>query len=346
MTIIGPNPADAISDHVEIKAISRNGSRAKRMTRTVWTVYQEAVRQAADIYHFHDPELIPVGLLLRARGKKVIYDIHEDLPKDIMSKFYLPTWSRHAIAWFANKVEGAAVQRFSALVVVTPSIAERFRPLNERTIIVHNYPYSKEIVFAQAAAPWESRNQSVAYVGGITAQRAIREMVYAMALLPENLGARLDLAGNEIMPEANPAEIYRHPGWQRVKHHGFLDQPSTFRLLHTVRAGLVLFHPEPNHVEAMPQKIFEYMGAALPLIASDFPFWRKILGPTQCALFVDPMNPQAIADAIEYILRHPEEAEAMGKRGQAAVLKTYNWDYEAEKLVNLYSGLVDSTCAA
>jgi glycosyltransferase involved in cell wall biosynthesis len=88
------------------------------------------------------------------------------------------------------------------------------------------------------------------------------------------------------------------------------------------------------------------MGAALPLIASDFPFWREILGPIRCALFVDPLDPQAIANAIEYILLHPEEAEAMGRRGQAAVLERYNWDYEAEKLVKLYSGLVNNTCAA
>ncbi len=346
VTIIGPNPADMVSDRVTIKAISRGESRATRMTHTVWRIYQEAWRQRADVYHFHDPELIPVGLLLRARGKKVIYDIHEDLPKDILSKFYLPLWSRRLIAWMAEKVEGVACGHFSALVVVTPSIADRFRPLNSHTVIVHNYPYPKEIVFARESAPWETRRQSVAYVGGITAQRAIREMVHAMALLPESLGAKLELAGNEIPDDAHPEQIYGHRGWARIIHHGFLDQPSTFRLLHNVRAGLVLFHPEPNHLEAMPQKIFEYMGAALPLIASDFPLWRRILGNTGCGIFVDPLDPQAIADAIEYVLTHPIEAEEMGRRGQAAVLNQYNWDTEAEKLINLYSGLVPPTCAA
>jgi glycosyltransferase involved in cell wall biosynthesis len=345
VTVIGPNRSDTTIERVDIKAIPRDDSRFRRMTRVVWHAYQEAIRQKADIYHFHDPELIPVGLLLRINGKQVIYDIHEDLPKDIMSKFYLPIWSRKSIAWFANKVEGFACGHFSALVVVTPSIAARFRPMNERTIIVHNYPYPKEIVFAEPAGPWSDRKQSVAYVGGITVQRAIREMVFAMSLVPESLNATLELAGNEIMPEAKPEQIYKHPGWRRVKHHGFLDQPSTFRLLHRVRAGLVLFHPEPNHMEAMPQKIFEYMGASLPLIASDFPFWRTMLGPYQCALFVDPKDPRAIAEAVEYILRNPDEAEAMGRRGQQAVLDTYNWDSESEKLVNLYRGLA-APCAA
>jgi glycosyltransferase involved in cell wall biosynthesis len=346
VTIVGPHSKDLVADLVRIRSIRGGHSRLGRMTTTVWRVYREALRQNADVYHFHDPELIPAGLLLRAMGKKVIYDIHEDMPKDILSKFYLPEWSRRVMAWTMEQIEGAACGHFSALVAVTPSIAERFLRLNQKTVIVYNYPYPSEIVFAQVASPWEARRQSVAYVGGITAQRAILEMVSAMALLPDSLEATLELAGNEIPEGIQSAALYEHRGWSRVRHHGLLDQPSTFRMLHKVRAGLVLFHPEPNHLEAMPQKIFEYMGAGLPLIASDFPLWRRILGETRCALFVNPLDPRAIAEAIEYILRNPQEAEQMGIRGRAAVLERYNWDTEAAKLINLYEGLVQPLCAA
>ncbi|GAC1681703.1 MAG: glycosyltransferase family 4 protein [Candidatus Acidiferrum sp.] len=347
VTIIGPYTKDVVAaDCVQIRSIPKDRSRLARMTRTVWRVYREARRLNADVYHFHDPELIPAGLLLRAQRKKVIYDIHEDLPKDILSKFYLPAWSRRMLAWMMEKVEGAACGRFSALVVVTPSIAERFLPINQKTVIVYNYPYSAEIVSALAASPWEERRQSVAYVGGITAQRAICEMVSAMALLPKSLDATLELAGNEIPEGIRPEDLHEHPGWARVQHHGILDQLSTFRILHKVRAGLVLFHPEPNHLEAMPQKIFEYMGAGLPLIASDFPLWRRILGEARCAIFVDPLDPHAIAQAIEYILTHPTESEEMGIRGRAAMLEHYNWDTQAVKLVNLYAGLMEPLCAA
>ena len=88
------------------------------------------------------------------------------------------------------------------------------------------------------------------------------------------------------------------------------------------------------------------MGAGLPLIASDFPFWRKIMGESNCALFVDPKNPNEIAEAIQCLLTHPDEAEEMGLRGRAAVLERYNWDTQATKLVNLYSGLIATPCAA
>ncbi len=346
VTVIGPHSGDMVEDDVRVKSIRQDRSRLVRMTRTVWRVYREARKQRADIYHFHDPELIPAGLLLRASGKDVIYDIHEDVPKDILSKHYLPAGTRRIIAWTVGKLENSVAKYFSALVTVTPSIADRFLPLNRRTIVVYNYPDQTETVFLQQPQPWSQRRQSVAYVGSITAQRAIREMVSAMSLLPETLSATLELAGWESPESLCRDGLHGHAGWARVRHHGLLDQPSTIRLLHGVRAGLVLFHPEPNHLEAMPQKIFEYMGAGLPVIASNFPLWRRILGDAKCAIFVDPLDPRQIAEAIEYILNHPDEAEEMGRRGQAAMLERYNWDTEAEKLVNLYAGLLEPTCAA
>ncbi len=346
VTSIGSHCSDMVIDQVSIKSIKRDQSRLARMTRTVWRVYREAVKQGADVYHFHDPELIPVGLLLRARGKQVIYDLHEDYPKDILSKPYLPMWSRWTIAWMIKQLEIASCRHFSALVTVTPSIADRFLTINKRTVVVHNFPSTKDLVLNRPYQPWESRRQSVAYVGGIMTVRSIREMVKAMSLLPESLQATLELAGPHPDGEPTVEELSSQPGWGRVLHHGFIDQTGTFEILHHVRAGLVLFHPIPNHMEAMPQKIFEYMGAGLPVIASDFPLWRRIIGDAGCGIFVDPQDPKAIAQAIEYLLLNPAEAEAMGRRGREAVLKNYNWDVQAEKLVKLYSELVSPPCAA
>jgi len=130
-----------------------------------------------------------------------------------------------------------------------------------------------------------------------------------------------------------------------VRFHGVLDQPSTYRLLRSVRVGVVCEHPIPTFLEAMPVKLFEYMGAGLPVIASDFPLWRKMLNGIECALFVNPLNIRDIADALEYLLTHSREAEEMGRRGQAAVIDQLNWNTQLPKLVGLYSELANNLCA-
>lgn len=339
VTVVGPYTEDTVKDKVQVKSIQREGSKLSRMLKSPWRVYQEARKLDADVYHFHDPELIPVGLLLRAQGKKVIYDVHEDLPRDVLTKPYLPAWSKGAISGFLEALETFAGKQFTALVTVTPTIAERLQKLNQRTVIIHNYPFAEELVSGYSAA-WDTRDEAVAYVGNVNVERAIREMIFAMGELPDSLPATLEIAGTPIPPNANPEELKQSKGWSRVKHHGILDQPSTWRILQRVRAGLVIFRPVPNHTEALPQKIFEYMGAGIPVIMSDFPYWHSLLDPFECALFVDPLDPKAIAKAIEHVLTHPREAEEMGRRGQAAVLEHYNWNSEAKKLVGLYSSLL------
>jgi len=127
VTVIGTNWQSGERDRVRVRSVRGEASRLARMTRTVWRIYRDAKKQRADVYHFHDPELILVGLLLKVSGKNVIYDIHEDMPKEILSKRYLPSWSRELVSWAVGKLEGAASGQFSALVVVTPSIAKRFQ---------------------------------------------------------------------------------------------------------------------------------------------------------------------------------------------------------------------------
>lgn len=345
VTIVVPHTEDSAADHVRIKAVPLERGRTGRITRAAWRIYREALRLDADLYHFHDPELIPIGLLLRAHGKRVIYDIHEDLPKGILSKHYLPVWSRSLISRIARGCESRTCGFFSALVPVTPAIAERFASINKRIVTVLNYPCSNDAASACRPVPYAARQRSVAYVGGITGQRGIREMVLAMALLPESLSATLDLAGNDLPDDVHPEELHRHPGWKRVRHHGILDHPRVACLLNRVRAGLVLIHPRSSFLESLPVKMFEYMSAGLPVIASDFPTWRPIIEDNGCGLLVDPLEPVAIAGAIEFVLTHPDEAEEMGRRGQAAVRAHYNWESQERRLVDLYAELLEPVCA-
>lgn len=339
VTVVGPHTMDTVEERVRILSVKKHSSRIARMTRTVWQVFQVAKNLDADVYHFHDPELIPVALLLRKSGKNVVYDIHEDFPRDLLFKPYLPRWSRQLLSRLAESLEKAACRHFSGLVSVTPSIAARLQAVNQRTVIVCNYPFPEELVGTEAT-DWDSRCLAAAYVGTITPQRGIAEMVRAMACLPDSLPATLQIAGDRIYEGLTKLD-----GWSHVCFHGALDQPSTYRLLRSVRVGIVCEHPIPTFLEAIPVKLFEYMGAGLPVIASDFPFWRKMLNGIDCAIFVDPLKVSEIACALEYLLTHATEAEQMGRRGQTAVIEQLNWNTQLPKLVGLYSELAGNLCA-
>src|SRR5882762_1479507 len=340
VVLIAPHPRDEVVDSVEVKGIQPSGGRLVRMTRTVWSLYREALRQKGDVYHFHDPELIALGLLLAARGKTVVYDIHEDAPADILYKDYIPRPLRRPLTWSVRKLEDAACRRFSGLIAATPTIAKRFYSINPNTVVVHNFPMLDEIA-PNGALPWNERPPAVAYIGSISERRGIREILQALALLPSDNPAQMLLAG-PFSPEELRTELMRLPGWARVKYLRVLDRPSVANLLSRVRLGLLVLQPEPNFRNAMPIKLFEYMAAGIPVIASDFPLWRQIIGEAGCGLLVDPKDPQAIARAMEYLLSHDSEAEAMGRRGRQAACELYNWNSEERVLLKFYSELLET----
>ena len=105
------------------------------------------------------------------------------------------------------------------------------------------------------------------------------------------------------------------------------------------KAGVVFFYPLPNHIDAQPNKMFEYMSAGLPIITSNFLFWREIVEGNECGLCVDPLNPKAIGEAIQYLIDNPAQAERMGGNGRKAVEGKFNWPVEEEKLLALYKEL-------
>jgi glycosyltransferase involved in cell wall biosynthesis len=337
VTIVAPYSGSVRSNDIEVKALPPPHSRGERMVRTAWKIYRAARQTGASVYHFHDPELIPVGTLLKLQGGRIVYDVHEDVPQDILDKAWIPLGMRKLASKAAGLLEAFGALVFDEIVAATPGIAQRFP--KEKTSLVQNFP-RLEALAELGALPYSERQSICVYVGGITSQRCVREMIHAISLLPQSLGARLRLAGAFGPPELE-REVKRMAGWDRVEFLGWLSRESVGPLLHSSRVGIVLFKPLPGYTEAQPNKLFEYMAAGLPVIASDFPLWREIVGGAGCGLLVDPENPQAIAQAIRWLLEHPQEAEEMGQRGAEAVRATYNWDKEEEKLLDLYRRLAN-----
>jgi len=335
VALIVQHHKDENIEGINVISIPNANTRIMRMTRTVWTAYQKAVNIDAFIYHFHDPELIPIGLLFKFLGYKVVYDIHEDVPQQILSKHWLPVILRRPTACFVGALEWIASKFFDAIVTATPTIAKRFPP--NKTITVQNFPILGEL-HTQNTLPYLKRPAAFAYVGGITGIRGAKEMIQAISLLADRLDCKLELAGLFRSCQFQD-ELQEMAGWSKVQYHGQASRQEVANILGRVRAGLVLFYPMANHIAAQPNKMFEYMAAGLPIIASDFPLWRKIISASNCGILVDPLNPKAIANAMQWILENPEEAKAMGHRGNKIVKDIYNWEPEATKLTGLYKTL-------
>lgn len=341
VTLVAPHTASELREGIELLAVRPAESRLLRFIGTTWRVYRAAHRARADVYHFHDPELIPAGLLLRAHGKPVIYDIHEDLPCTLSYKPYLSVGLVKPLARIVDWFERNLAQGLSALIAATPEIAERFRS-HPNVVVVQNYPRLEEFRASVTASNETSKPLHVVYVGlRITRARGAVEMVRAMGLLPENLDVRLKLAG-KIEPPELLNELQSLNGWRKTDYVGLLDRRGIAALFRGASAGLVVLHPEPNYVTAHPVKLFEYMCAGIPVIASDFPVCRQVVQPSGCGLLVDPQSPEQIAAAINFLCREPERAAQMGRQGMQAVLTRYNWSVEEEKLLDVYRRLCDT----
>jgi glycosyltransferase involved in cell wall biosynthesis len=294
--------------------------------------FKAARSLTADVYHIHDAELVAVGILLKLTGARVIYDVHEDSPREAFlfnegrpwrGRLYFITWT---------VLDGLSKWLLDGMIAATPAIAKRFPA--RKTAVVQNFPILGELEVAESV-PYAERRPLIAYVGAIFASRGIREMVQAVALLPETLDAQLILAGKFTPPELEE-EVRHLPGWERTEFVGWLSRDGVARLLGRARVGVVLLHLIPYFSEAQPIKLFEYMAAGIPIVASDFPLWREFVEGAGCGILVDPGDPQAIAGAIRWLLEHPAEAEAMGQRGREAARTRYNWDQEAQKLLAFY----------
>jgi glycosyltransferase involved in cell wall biosynthesis len=336
VVLVAPNAQDDWCGGVRIRAVPPPHGRVERMTRTAWRCLRAGLQERGGVYHVHDPELLGVALLLKLFGRIVIYDVHEDLPRQILDKHWIFRPLRRAVAAVAEAMEWLAGRMLDGVVAATPLIASRF-PVG-KTVVVHNYPILEALGGAEGP-PYADRSPKVVYVGGIAETRGLREMLAAVGQLPPRLMPELVLAGR-FSPAALEAQAKTWPGWERTRFVGWQSRDVVAGLLCQARVGLVVLHPRVNYLDSYPVKLFEYMASGLPVVASDFPLWRQIVSEARCGLLVDPLDAAAIAAAVAWLLEHPDDARQMGERGRRAVEERYNWESEAPKLLACYERLI------
>ena len=132
----------------------------------------------------------------------------------------------------------------------------------------------------------------------------------------------------------------KEKGWAKVENRGFVSREEVKNIFEQSMLGIVTYLPLPNHLDAQPAKLFEYMAAALPMVASNFPLWNEIVEQNKCGICADPTKPLELKNAIDELLSNPKKAKLMGENGRKAVIEKYSWEAESKKLVELYKSLV------
>ena len=332
--IVADGRGDETINGVMIKDIGTFSSRLKRITRSPKLIFAEAINFKADLYHIHDPELLPVAARLIKKGFKVIFDSHEDFPKQLLSKPYLAPWKAKILSKFAEVYESLVLPKLTFLVAATPSIREKNSRFNS-CVDINNYPLLNEL---QSDLEVKASRNSISYVGGISTIRGICELLNAMELIHDSRVV-CKIAGRS--PEKHIQRRLEACESKNVEYLGQQTRVEVKSLLEESFAGIVTFLPVPNHIDAQPNKMFEYMSAGIPVIGSRFPLWQEIIEGNACGICVDPNNPKEIADAIIKLSNDSALVDRMGRNGREAVESKYNWDSEYTKLKKVYEKLIN-----
>lgn len=336
VTYIAPANGSIIKDGVKIKHVPEYSNWMGRLNTSLFTCLNACIKEKADLYHFHDPDLMLTGLILRALGKKVIFDIHEDYPTKTLTMLKLKNGLVYKVLKSSlYHLQDFFLKRYTHNVTVTENIFSKLG--TSKKIIIGNYPIIKEIENSKTLSVDVGKNSNIRliYTGMLTRIRGIEFLVKALEYCNENI--ELILLG-EWEDEAYFNQCKNTDGWDKVKYLGFKKLDVTYKYVSSADIGLINFLPVENHVNSMPNKAYEYAAFGLPMIVSDFPFWRKLY--SESALFVDPLDPASIASAIQQLSSNKELRVRLGSYAKDSTLKNFSWENESNKLLALYDSIL------
>lgn len=338
--LVADNKAPEVCNGVKIiSADFKTKSRLDRMMFSSSVMFKYAMQLDAEIYHLHDPELLPAAKNLKKHGKKVVFDSHEDIPALILNKQWIPRYLRKPSSAAYSLYAKSILSRLDYVIGVTPHIVDKLRSVNSNVEMITNYPVTYNDI--EDSRYTLKVNNVIVYTGGITAQWSHELILEAI----KNLDVQYKLAGSA--DEKYIQKLRSLPSWVKVNYLGRIPHEKVAKVLRNSAVGMALlqYSPNSNGKEGTlgNTKLFEYMMAGLPVICTDFTLWKDIINKWHCGICVNPNDVNAIADAIHHIIEFPDVAEKMGNAGLLAVKTEFNWSVEEKKLLELYEKVINTT---
>jgi glycosyltransferase involved in cell wall biosynthesis len=329
--LIAQHDKNEILHGIKIVALPKVKRRFSRILGLTLTALGIAIKQRADVYHFHDPELLPVGILLKVLTlKKVIYDVHEDYKQKFLSKPWINKELRKPISRLFGFWEKISCMFFDYIITADTHIKMQFN--RSKSEVIANYP---PLNFLDNVSRFEGSNSlKIIYAGTIAEDRGSSVMIEAM----KNL-VHMDIELHIIGEIQSGDLINEVKSLSNVKYHGVVPWKQVSGYLVNADIGFLLLQPLPTYINLSGEgviKLYEYMMFGLAIIASDFPGLRKVISGIGSGICVDPTDILKITESIEYLYQNPDLRKQMGEKGRRAVIDQYNWDTESRKLKEIY----------
>ena len=312
-------------------------SRLRRFVFFSRKACRTALNLDADIYHIHDPELLQFALKMKKKGKKVIYDSHEDTVEDIRRKDYIPWFLRTFITMVFGKYLDNVASKIDAIITVTPRIVAKFKPINNNVFLVTNFPIVESTNLVIKSRLRDNKTTTLCFAGGIDPMWSHEYILKAIDGL-DNIKYILFGTGNEDYIE----KLRLTPGWDKVDYRGKVPFEVVNRELWNADIGIALCQyvlDKNNEGTLGNTKLFEEMLHALPVIATDYTLWAEIIEGENCGVCVNPTNVERIKEAIVMLKENSALAKKMGNNGRDAVIKKYNWYSQESVLFEVYDSL-------
>jgi glycosyltransferase involved in cell wall biosynthesis len=318
-------------DGVKIIPLKESKGRIHRILIKSFIAFRKALKTKSKLYHFHDPELIFVGIMLKIVGKKVIFDSHENVSKQIESKAWIGSKViRKIVAKLYRLIEMFGIFTFNSVISVTPEIVSFLS--SKKGILIRNFPIISLIDNSKNGI--KNLKTTLIYAGGLTKVRGIKELCEAISYI--NKDVHLQLLGPWESNEYKEECIAFSPN--KIEYVGTLPMDDVYPYIKEAAIGIATLYPEKNYLNSLPIKAFEYMTCEKPIVMSNFPYWEKEF--KNCAIFVDPKNPEDIANKIINLIDDKETMLLLGKTGRKLVEEKYSWESESKKMVDLYDHLL------
>ncbi len=333
LTLIIPHKEDFVKEGIQVKAVRPPSKGWEQLVRCPWDIWKMARRESRrSVFHLHDSELLIVGLLLKLGGRTVVYDAHEDTPLQISYQHWIPSWIKWAYSLFYRLLEKLAGWFFDAVIVAEPVIARYFP--SRKVLLVRNFPIMASF---KDEKPLSERKDQMVYVGLLSRPRGAAEMLAAFKEARTRCGSVFVLGG-KFAPAILENQLLPQPG---VQFMSWLPYEKMIETLYESRIGVIVPNPIERYRTNYPVKLFEYMAAGMPVIASREGESAAFVREADAGILVNPLDPHEIAEAMVKLATDLSVAQEMGQRGRRLIQEKYNWEAEARKLVQLYSTLPD-----